>query len=332
MADLRIRLFGSLEVRREGELLPAFSTERSRHLFAFLVLHRERLFHRDVLCGRLWGDQPESDARKILRTALWRLRTVLEPGEEDDGTVLHVEGQQIGFPGTDSAWVDVSAFLERIEEPSSGPDGALDSDGARRCLQAVSLYRGDLLEGIYGEEWCTFHRERFRLAHLTCLERLLKHFQKREEWLDAIAWGRRLLRRDPLREHVHRALMACHFAMGDRPSALRQYDRCAQVLAEELGIEPMPETRRLRARILEADRGRTSERASPPGTSAGDGSGGREESAGPVSMAREVEGALEELYALADRLERARQALLVGVRKSAETSGIAGAGSASLEH
>lgn len=126
--------------------------------------------------------------------------------------------------------------------------------------------------------------------------------------------------------------MACHFAMGDRPSALRRYDRCAQVLAEELGIEPMPETRRLRARILEADRTRASERAPPPGTSAGDGSGGRGESAGPVSMAREVEGALEELYALADRLERARQALRVGVRKGAETSGIAGTGSASLEH
>ncbi len=332
MADLRIRLFGSLEIRRGGVLLPALPTERSKHLFAFLVLHRERLFHRDVLCGRLWGDRAEPEARKTLRTALWRLRSILEPEEEDEGTVFHVEGQQIGFPGTRAAWVDACAFEERMEAQGAGPDDVLDVEGARSCIRAASLYRGDLLEGIYGEEWCTFHRERFRLDHLTCLERLLRYFREREEWLDAIAWGQRLLRRDPLREHVHRSLMECHYAMGDRPSALRRYEECRAVLEEELGIEPMPETRKLRARILEADMRTPSETTASRRDAAGDGSDDREGDVQDVSMAREVEGALEELYALAERLERAHRALRVGAPKQPDAPGVTGGRTQSIEH
>lgn len=328
---MRIRLFGGLEVRRDGELLPGFPTERAKSLFAFLVLHRDRLFRRDVLCGRLWGDQTQSNARKTLRTALWRIRSMLEPGEEDEGRVVHVEGRKIGIPGTASVWVDAWEFEERTEDACGAMEDELDADGARCCVRAASLYRGDLLEGIY-REWCTFHRERFRLAHLTCLERLVTYLRRRDEWLKAITWGRRLLRRDPLREHVHRALMACHFARGDRPSALRRYERCAEVLDEELGIDPMPETRRLRERILEADAGRVEE---PDDGRDADPAAVRPP---PIrrrrlrSMAREVEGALEELYALTERLERAHEALRVDAGQERDGSGGGRAGRASPGH
>lgn len=312
MTHLRIRLFGGLEVRRDDEVLPGFPTERAKSLFAFLVLHRDRLFDRDVLCGRLWGDRPEAGARKALRTALWRIRSTLEPDEEDEGRAIRAEGKKIGFPGSGSVWVDAWEFEARTEA-ACGADDELDAEGVRCCVRAASLYRADLLEDVYGE-WCTFQRERFRLAHLTCLERLMAHYRRREEWLEAITWGRRLLRRDPLREHVHRALMACHFARGDRPSALRRYEKCAETLRSELGINPMPETRQLRERILHASGATEASPAPGPGAFRADATprGGQTEQL--RSMAREVEGALAELYALADRLERARDALEVGGR------------------
>jgi DNA-binding SARP family transcriptional activator len=37
--------------------------------------------------------------------------------------------------------------------------------------------------------------------------------------------------------------------MGDRPSAVRQYQECALVLRDQLAIEPMEETRALYERI-----------------------------------------------------------------------------------
>jgi DNA-binding SARP family transcriptional activator len=68
---------------------------------------------------------------------------------------------------------------------------------------------------------------------------------RRREWRKAIARGSELLRRDPFREHIHRELMKCHYAMGNRPAAVRQFSACVRILREELDIDPMAETRAL---------------------------------------------------------------------------------------
>ena len=52
----------------------------------------------------------------------------------------------------------------------------------------------------------------------------------------------RWLRFDPLAEEGYRRLMRLRFAQGDRVGALRAFSRCRTVLAEELQVEPEPET------------------------------------------------------------------------------------------
>jgi LuxR family transcriptional regulator, maltose regulon positive regulatory protein len=42
-----------------------------------------------------------------------------------------------------------------------------------------------------------------------------------------------------------------HYQRGDRPSALLQYEKCREVLREELGISPMARTRQLWQAIVE---------------------------------------------------------------------------------
>jgi tetratricopeptide (TPR) repeat protein len=58
---------------------------------------------------------------------------------------------------------------------------------------------------------------------------------------------------DPLDEVAHRRLMDAHAACGDRGRALRAYTRCRMTLAEELGVEPSPETERLYLQLLTWD-------------------------------------------------------------------------------
>lgn len=262
MSTLIVRLLGGLSLSRTsrplanahagvtaGNLpgihpLPLPPGLRSRSLLAFLVLHQGRFVHRDVLCGTLWGEQGESEARKALRCALWRLRGALEPEDPQRGLYLRVEGDLVGFPGTGSTWVDTSEFAGLLQGLTPDRAGALPEEQARRLGQAVALYRGHLLEGMY-DRWVEGERERLRLAFLTGLERLLVHHRVQGQWLAAISTGRELLRADPLREHVHRQLMVCHLSMGNRPSALQQYEGYARLVMTELGVEPMEETRAL---------------------------------------------------------------------------------------
>jgi DNA-binding SARP family transcriptional activator len=237
-APLRIHLFGGLNVYRGEQSLPGFPTQKSRGLFAFLALNHGRSHSRSTLVGRFWGDSPESVARKNLRTDLWRIRSVLEPHGVEPGSCLSVEQDELALNTGVDHWLDVHAFEDALDQAA-----ALEAGDAQAPLlrAAVELYRGDLLEGVY-DDWCVFERERLRLRYLDALERLIRHHDARGEWTDAAAYAQRLLANDPLREHVHRAVIRCHLALGDRAAALRQFDTCARLLRQELEVEPSAET------------------------------------------------------------------------------------------
>ncbi|MBI4538383.1 MAG: hypothetical protein HY704_02570 [Gemmatimonadetes bacterium] len=267
MDALRIRLFGSLEILRGSFRLPAFSTRKSRSLFSFLVLNRERPYPRDVLLGRFWGECPEAVARKHLRTALWRIRKVLSADPAGDGAHgahgahgvhgghgahLVVEDHTVGIDLGARGWLDTLDFEAKLSRVPQRLPEELSPAEARLLHEAVELYRGDLLEEEY-EDWCVHDRERLRILALDALHRLMGYHLQRREWSAAIARGQRLLAADPFLEEVHRGLMRCYFAMGNRAAALRQYQVCARLLREELDVEPMPDTVALYEEIRRGD-------------------------------------------------------------------------------
>src|SRR5438477_12732180 len=51
-----------------------------------------------------------------------------------------------------------------------------------------------------------------------------------------------LIALSPFREAGYRRLMEAHVVAGNRAEALRVYEQCRQLLAEELGAYPSPET------------------------------------------------------------------------------------------
>lgn len=298
MQDLRVHFFGGVEIYRDGILLPVFPTQKSLSLFAYLVVNRGRLIHRDTLCGQFWGEQTDVEARKALRTCLWRVRSVVEPRKEQRGTLLQVQGSQVRFVGSDATWVDVWAFEDAVKFASGAH--AADPERTRGLERAAALYRADFLDGLH-DEWCFLHRERLRLAYFTALERLVAQHGSQGRWLDVITWGMQILREDSLREHIHRSVIEAHLAMGDRPSALRQYAFCVRTLEAELEVEPMEETRRLYERATRRPAPGPQGISNEPEESREDGHVDR--------LVAEVDGALSVLYSLLDRLERTRGAL-----------------------
>jgi DNA-binding SARP family transcriptional activator len=238
---LCITLFGGISLFREGCRLPDFETARARDLFSFLVLNRNRLHSRDSLMGILWGDRPDAIARKNLRTDIWRVRRVLEPPGVERGTFLVTQQDSVGFNGGADYWLDVEEF-ERTVASHHGcrPDDLMESNAAN-LRGAVGLYRGDLLEEVY-DEWCLIERERLRARFLATLELLMRFHAGRRDWPSALSYGRRILQRDPLREHIYRDVMRFHYFQGDRPAAIAQFRTCASLLEKEMDVEPMQET------------------------------------------------------------------------------------------
>ena len=248
MQTLKIELLGPLQISCGGRPLPKFPTHKAQAIFSFLILNRARFCARNVLAGTFWEERSEESARKCLRTELWRIRSTLKP-EPEMRTIsleMHNDGVRVRLP--EDAWLDVAEFESRLTSLETRSGSEMTATEARLLNEAVDLYRGDFFEGNY-DEWCLRPRERLRQLFLLALERLMEYHQARGEWTRALTYGQQLLQQDPLLEHVHRNVMRCYRAMGNRAMALRQFETIAEQLKAELDIEPMAETEMLHEEI-----------------------------------------------------------------------------------
>jgi DNA-binding SARP family transcriptional activator len=249
MDTLRISLIGIVRVNHEG--LPAREGigRAVKALLGYLTLFRHRLHTREVLAGLFWGDSSESKARSCLSTTLWRLRKILEPDGIPTGTYLVTTPMgEIGFNQKSSHWIDVAILETEVKDILSKSYSSLSPKEVHRLGDALKLYRGELLEGIYNE-WALRERERIRSLYLKGQYQLLQYHNYHNQYDQGLSCAKTILNIDPLREEVHREIMRFYFKKGQRALALRQYEKCYQTLASELGVTPMEETQLLYARI-----------------------------------------------------------------------------------
>jgi DNA-binding SARP family transcriptional activator len=239
---LEIVLFGPPSVRvTGGDALPVRPSAMA--LLASLVLDGPRPQSRDLLAARLNADVTETLARRRLSTSLWRLRRELPSG---GGGILSVTPGEVGMK-PDDVWVDVTDFETRVRPVLAAPVEAMDDAAAKALGDAVTLYRGDLLEGTY-DDWVLRERDRLADEHLAALARLVVWYEGRDAPA-ALRYAKLVLDRDPLREDAHRAVMRAYADLGRRSDAVRQYESCVRLLDVELGLPPLPETTALAAAI-----------------------------------------------------------------------------------
>ncbi|MBV8750374.1 MAG: AAA family ATPase, partial [Candidatus Eremiobacteraeota bacterium] len=232
---LRITLFGRAAVVVPDD--PGYRyvpRRRGLELLALLLLARGPLARASAAFA-LWPDDDEATALGTFRRALHLLGKSLPTSDEP---WLVAVGDDVAWTGGVRAFVDVDAF----ERAYAGGDLAA----------AVALYRGELLDGI-DAEWVLPHRERCARLYHDALSRLVAQHRRSRELDRAESYAERLLESDPWREDVVRQYVAIRYERGDRTGALRAYERFAERLRREMGVEPMPETRALRDRILRSE-------------------------------------------------------------------------------
>ena len=116
-----------------------------------------------------WMDAFPDRACSNLTTALWRLRQALEPEDVPPGTYL-VTGNmgEVGFNWDSGHFLDTKSFEQHICPLLRKPNTELRDHDIEQIEQVLTLYRGELLEGMY-DDWALRERERFRSLHLNCL-------------------------------------------------------------------------------------------------------------------------------------------------------------------
>ncbi|MFW6010327.1 MAG: ATP-binding protein [Gemmatimonadota bacterium] len=264
-----VRLLGPLEVLQDRERLELPPSRKARALLGYLVA-TGHAHPRSVLCDLFWQDV--HDPRAALRWALSKLRAVVDT---DGRPRIEASRTRVRFDGE-----HVAVDLPRAMEVASGP---LGETPVSRLEEAVSAFRGEFLEGLevpgchQFEAWCLGMRERTRQAHLS-MRRILTE-ALRDEPARALPHALAWLRSDPLSEDPYIAAMRHLRALGRVGRAVELYERCREVLSDELGASPSPRLERARREVL-SPAGRSDRSGGPGGPARADASGLRSDPEG----------------------------------------------------
>jgi predicted ATPase/DNA-binding SARP family transcriptional activator len=239
-----LRLLGPIQVEREGQPVHGLESGKALGLLGYLAVHGQPV-SREYLADLFWRHKPEDRGRANLSWTLHKISSRL-PGclKTDRETVQFQQADPSTSSGQAPYWLDIVAFEELVAQGE-----------ATALAEAVELYRGDFLEGLYldgcadFEIWLVGERERWRQRVAQALGELVTHHGRRGEHKQGLRYTRRLLALEPWREETHRQVMRLLARDGQRSAALAQYETCRRVLAEELGVEPAVETMALYERI-----------------------------------------------------------------------------------
>jgi DNA-binding SARP family transcriptional activator len=256
MSHLTLSTFGTLRVALDGTPITSFATDKVRALLVFLAVEATYPHRRETLAHLLWPDLPDRDARHNLSQALWHLRQAL--AERDSATpLLLMSRDTVQFNPRRSLSVDVTEFTRLLSACDTCTATTLATCAVclPRLQQAAALYQGDFLAHLTlgddspFDEWALHWRERLHQQALRLFGTLADLAEQRGDDEEARAFLTRQLALEPWREEAHRALMRLLARRGERSAALAQYATCRRVLADELGIEPAPETTQMYEQI-----------------------------------------------------------------------------------
>ncbi len=254
-ATLHLFFLGGPRIQLGDESVSGLSPRKVKALLIYLA-YTNQPQSREHLADLFFDDRPPEQAAANLRAMISRLRRTLKP-------FIVTDKESVTFNTDTNFWLDTAVFTPILQttQQEIAEDGCLTPETAVQLTDALTLYRGEFLAGFHVrearnyEEWMLLERERWCHQISVALQALVTFHLHRREYAAGIVQARQLIRLDNLQENAHRQLMLLLARSGDRTAALAQYETCRQILAQELGVEPMVETTALYERICAANTG-----------------------------------------------------------------------------
>jgi DNA-binding SARP family transcriptional activator len=247
-------LLGELHVTRADASVVAIDewrTGKTRDLLRLLALGDGHPVRTSRLIDNLWPDVSHSRASNSLRTAASQIRSTLR----EPCVVRHPHGLMLT-----NAAVDVTQFRASAGRVHLAARQGNSADVMTHARAAEWLYRGDFQAHDDDSPWAVAERESLRQQRQQMLCDAAVAALDLRLFREALDMATTAVRLDPASETAHRSLMQAHAELGEVGMALRVFERYRAHLADELGVDPSPQTRELHLSLL---RGAGDHRARP---------------------------------------------------------------------
>jgi DNA-binding SARP family transcriptional activator len=242
---LRVRLMGPFVVTRGGQPLTEreLGSRKGRTLLKLLIVERPRTVSADRAAEVLWGELPPDGYKRVVAQLISRLRASLGKEALEGGA----EGYRVSSEWFEVDLDEAARFVDEAEGRAA-TEPALSALAASAALE--TLQRGAVLEDEPSADWAEPARAEMR--------NLLRR-ARRTGWIAAlesgdhqsgIRYARSAVDEDDLDEEAWRALITGYYSSGRQAKAIDIYDQLRTHLAEEMGVDPAPETQALHLRML----------------------------------------------------------------------------------
>src|SRR6201993_3122957 len=232
---------GPLQVRQGGAPV-AVAGAKPRAILTMLGLHGGSVVSADTLVELLWGEDPPRTAAKALQTHISALRRAL-----GDGFVLT---QGAGWTLAESE-VDAARYKSAVRLARDAAAAGDTRQAVAHFEEALALWRGipELPDGRRG----TSEKTRWIEGHAALPKERPNARLATGRAAEIIGELEAAVADAPLRERRWGQLMLALYRAGRQGEALGAYQRARALLADELGVDPGPDLRRLEAAIVGQD-------------------------------------------------------------------------------
>lgn len=247
MRPMRFGVLGTVEVWQGNDRLDV-GTPRNRAVLARLLLSPGRVIPVDQLMDDLWEGCPPPQALSSLRTFICRLRRVVEPADQEPGRPSVLITEPRGYVlRVDEAALDSARFERLLQQARAAADprtvlGLVD--------EALGLWRGPAYAEFAHALWARGEVARLQELRLGGTEHRLDTLLALGRHAEAVPELEAHARAHPTREDGWRLLALGLYRSSRQGDALAALREARRYLAEELGVDPGPELRKLEADIL----------------------------------------------------------------------------------
>lgn len=244
MESMRIDVLGAVRAFHDDGTPVDLGGPRHREVLARLVAAGGRMVSTDSLVDDLWAEPPVR-AVGALRTFVAALRLAIEPDRppRTPPQVLVTEGPGYALRLPPHA-VDVHRFEDALSRARRTPDGLTGLDAA------LAAWRGPAYADVTGSAWAQREQTRLEELRLEGVELRARLILDAGSGAELVADLGAHVTEHPWREPAWGLLARALHRAGRQADALATLRRARTMLADQLGLDPSADLRRLETDIL----------------------------------------------------------------------------------
>ena len=252
---IRIYVTGRVTIEYDSRLIEQDVFPGKQGLLAFvrLLCTREVAVSREELAAVVWPETLPRAWDAALNAIASKLRVLLARAGLKKSSVLEagLGCYRLNLPS--DTWVDIEVATDALHKA----EGLLKAGSQREAWSmaqvAYHILKRPFLPGESGD-WAAQQRERLSTGFVRAGECLAEIYIWNGEPSVAADVAEQVIAAQPFRETGYQLLMRAYAAAGNRAAALRVYERCRKLIADELGVTPSQETIAVHLEVLHGDR------------------------------------------------------------------------------